>query len=457
MADEIGVLHDGRIQQWDSAVQPLPPAGNRFVADFVGQGVFLPASALTRRQLRDRARRAAGRCRRRRRALRCCCGRTTWCTTTPRRRRPRWCTRRSAAPRSSTRCASRAAGRCWRWCRATTTMRSASDRHPPRRRPRRGLSARAVPVPSEAVDRPQLQRELLAAQRRGQRHRARRLAEHLQRLPVEHLVARAPFSVTEARPSAPMATPHHHVALPVVLARERRIALVAAGLVDQLHAVLVARQHPPLRRRARGCGGAGCRRRRGARRAGAGAGGWRGGSPDGAGSTGAGTGFGAALPWRAASALRALARPRLDLLRAAAGAGGRGCGGSIRRATIGGGISTARRARVDELGEGEQEQRVQHQRREDRVVEDAIRRAIAHHPRSARQTFSGVSGISRCGTLERIEHRVHHRGHRADRAELAAALHAEKVGLAGHALVEARRAAAAAGRRAARSSPSASR
>jgi len=46
MADEIGVLHDGRLQQWDSPYNLYHRPANRFVADFVGQGVFLPARAL---------------------------------------------------------------------------------------------------------------------------------------------------------------------------------------------------------------------------------------------------------------------------------------------------------------------------------------------------------------------------------------------------------------------------
>src|SRR5688572_18395070 len=45
VADEIGVLHAGRIQQWDSAYNLYHRPANRFVADFVGQGVFLPAKA----------------------------------------------------------------------------------------------------------------------------------------------------------------------------------------------------------------------------------------------------------------------------------------------------------------------------------------------------------------------------------------------------------------------------
>jgi iron(III) transport system ATP-binding protein len=51
MADEIGILHEGRIQQWDSPYNLYHRPANRFVADFVGQGVFLPARALNGGQL----------------------------------------------------------------------------------------------------------------------------------------------------------------------------------------------------------------------------------------------------------------------------------------------------------------------------------------------------------------------------------------------------------------------
>jgi iron(III) transport system ATP-binding protein len=51
MADEIGVMHEGRIQQWDSAYNLYHRPANRFVADFVGQGVFLPARRLGARQV----------------------------------------------------------------------------------------------------------------------------------------------------------------------------------------------------------------------------------------------------------------------------------------------------------------------------------------------------------------------------------------------------------------------
>jgi iron(III) transport system ATP-binding protein len=51
MADEIGVLHAGRIQQWDVPYNLYHRPANRFVADFVGEGVFLPAKALNGSQL----------------------------------------------------------------------------------------------------------------------------------------------------------------------------------------------------------------------------------------------------------------------------------------------------------------------------------------------------------------------------------------------------------------------
>ena len=51
MADEIGVMRDGRIEQWDSAYNLYHRPGNRFVADFVGQGVFLPGKVLSPKQV----------------------------------------------------------------------------------------------------------------------------------------------------------------------------------------------------------------------------------------------------------------------------------------------------------------------------------------------------------------------------------------------------------------------
>jgi iron(III) transport system ATP-binding protein len=42
IADEIGLLHQGKIQQWGSAYQLYHEPANRFVADFIGEGVFVP-------------------------------------------------------------------------------------------------------------------------------------------------------------------------------------------------------------------------------------------------------------------------------------------------------------------------------------------------------------------------------------------------------------------------------
>ena len=42
IADMIGVMHQGKIQQWDLAYNLYHRPANRFVADFVGEGVFLP-------------------------------------------------------------------------------------------------------------------------------------------------------------------------------------------------------------------------------------------------------------------------------------------------------------------------------------------------------------------------------------------------------------------------------
>ena len=42
LADEIGVMHEGRIQQWDTPYNLYHRPCSRFVADFVGQGVLLP-------------------------------------------------------------------------------------------------------------------------------------------------------------------------------------------------------------------------------------------------------------------------------------------------------------------------------------------------------------------------------------------------------------------------------
>lgn len=44
IADRIGVMQDGVIVQWDDAYNLYHRPANRFVADFIGQGVFVPGS-----------------------------------------------------------------------------------------------------------------------------------------------------------------------------------------------------------------------------------------------------------------------------------------------------------------------------------------------------------------------------------------------------------------------------
>ncbi len=51
VADEIGIMHQGRIQQWDSPYNLYHKPANRFVADFIGQGVLLPGTVLNDHQV----------------------------------------------------------------------------------------------------------------------------------------------------------------------------------------------------------------------------------------------------------------------------------------------------------------------------------------------------------------------------------------------------------------------
>jgi iron(III) transport system ATP-binding protein len=47
MADEIGVMHAGKLLQWDSGYNLYHRPAHRFVADFIGQGVMLPGSVVS--------------------------------------------------------------------------------------------------------------------------------------------------------------------------------------------------------------------------------------------------------------------------------------------------------------------------------------------------------------------------------------------------------------------------
>jgi iron(III) transport system ATP-binding protein len=46
IADEIGIMAHGRIEQWDTPYRLYHEPATRFVADFVGQGVFLPGTVI---------------------------------------------------------------------------------------------------------------------------------------------------------------------------------------------------------------------------------------------------------------------------------------------------------------------------------------------------------------------------------------------------------------------------
>jgi iron(III) transport system ATP-binding protein len=46
MADEIGVMHAGRLLQWDSAYNLYHRPAHRFIADFIGQGVMLSGTVV---------------------------------------------------------------------------------------------------------------------------------------------------------------------------------------------------------------------------------------------------------------------------------------------------------------------------------------------------------------------------------------------------------------------------
>jgi iron(III) transport system ATP-binding protein len=52
IADEIGIMTQGRIEQWDTPYRLYHEPASRFVADFIGQGVLLPGTVLDRETVR---------------------------------------------------------------------------------------------------------------------------------------------------------------------------------------------------------------------------------------------------------------------------------------------------------------------------------------------------------------------------------------------------------------------
>jgi iron(III) transport system ATP-binding protein len=51
IADRVGVMHDGNLEQWDRPYELYHRPATRYVADFIGQGVFLPAEVLSARNV----------------------------------------------------------------------------------------------------------------------------------------------------------------------------------------------------------------------------------------------------------------------------------------------------------------------------------------------------------------------------------------------------------------------
>jgi iron(III) transport system ATP-binding protein len=51
MADMIGVMQHGQLQQWDTPYQLYHKPANRFVADFIGRGVMLPGTILDKQRV----------------------------------------------------------------------------------------------------------------------------------------------------------------------------------------------------------------------------------------------------------------------------------------------------------------------------------------------------------------------------------------------------------------------
>jgi iron(III) transport system ATP-binding protein len=52
VADVVGIMHQGRIEQWAPPYDLYHRPATRFVADFIGQGVFLPGEVVGRRAVR---------------------------------------------------------------------------------------------------------------------------------------------------------------------------------------------------------------------------------------------------------------------------------------------------------------------------------------------------------------------------------------------------------------------
>jgi iron(III) transport system ATP-binding protein len=145
LADWVGVMHQGCIQQWDTPYNLYHQPANRFVADFVGQGAMLTGDVLSSQQVRTElgvldgqipldCNAGAARAAHATAMSMCCCARTISCTTTTARCRPKWRTRPFAVPTFSTPSNLPAASARSPWCRPITTTplakKSASSSQP---------------------------------------------------------------------------------------------------------------------------------------------------------------------------------------------------------------------------------------------------------------------------------------------------------------------------------------
>jgi len=60
MADQIGVIANGRVRQWGTGFGLYHEPADRFVADFIGQGVLLPAVVVDETRVKTELGRVAG-------------------------------------------------------------------------------------------------------------------------------------------------------------------------------------------------------------------------------------------------------------------------------------------------------------------------------------------------------------------------------------------------------------
>ena len=136
IADRVGVMHSGRLEQWDRRYELYHRPATRYVADFIGQGVFLPARVLSSMnveiELGELRSSMPVPCRHGAAVVTKGCQHRS--PAAAGRRDPRRCKPAQGGggapgfPRRRLRLHAvswTAGAKCWRWCRATTITRSA--------------------------------------------------------------------------------------------------------------------------------------------------------------------------------------------------------------------------------------------------------------------------------------------------------------------------------------------